>query len=254
MQNFLQLLLWINALFLVFSCKIFKPNLMLRTPLSYPYDTIPSITELYRIAPNDLVTIIFAPNKGYKVFEVSVSQLPHSGFVNITLPVEYDGTINLPLIGRVYLEGLTVREAENTLLQLLGVYFNEPYIRIQVSNRRVLIFPGGEGKAAVLTLDRDNMTLLEAIAKVGGIPPDGKAYKIKVIRGGLRNPQIYLFDLSKLSTAKNADFILQANDIIYVEPAFHIPRETLAQLNPILSLLTTITNLITFIFLIGKIK
>jgi polysaccharide export outer membrane protein len=61
------------------------------------------------------------------------------------------------------------------------------------------------------------MNLLEVLASAGGIPATGKAQRIKVIRGDLKNPQIFLIDLSRIENLKKSDLIVQGDDIIYVD-------------------------------------
>ena len=90
----------------------------------------------------------------------------------------------------------------------------------------------------MITLENTNTTLLEALALAGGIE-DGKARKIKLIRGDFKNPKVYLIDLSTIEGMTNGDIIIQANDIIYVEPVLHPARTILAELTPIVSLLTS---------------
>ena len=112
-------------------------------------------------------------------------------------------------------------------------------VRLQVMNKRVTIFPGGSGGSAkVINLVYNNTTLIEALALAGGIN-DGKAYKIKLIRGDLKNPTIYQIDLSTVEGLKQADLVLQANDIIYVEPA-KVLTQFMKEFNPYLSLANTI--------------
>ena len=114
---------------------------------------------------------------------------------------------------------MTLREAGLYLEEAYSEYLNNPMVRLQVMNKRVTIFPGGSGGSAkVINLVNNNTTLIEALALAGGIN-DGKAYKIKLIRGDLKNPTIYQIDLSTVEGLKQADLVLQANDIIYVEPA-----------------------------------
>jgi polysaccharide export outer membrane protein len=82
----------------------------------------------------------------------------------------------------------------------------------------VIVFPGTGNNAQIVEFTRDNMNLLEALAKVGGIANSGKAKKIKLIRGDLKNPKIYKINLGTLEGMKEADLALQSGDIIYVEP------------------------------------
>jgi len=258
MLSFLLPLAWTNVLILIFaafltsSCRVFKPSLMLRTPPNFKYDTVPSTYELYKVAPNDILSVKFAPNKGYKMLEPASGGAQTLGATQLTLKVDYDGTVNMPVAGRIYVAGLTIRELENKFQEILSEYFNDPYVEVSVTNRIILIFPGGEGTARVLPLSRDNMTLLEAIATAGGIPQYGKAYKVKVIRGGLKNPKVYIFDLSTLESAKNADFILQANDIIYIERVYNIPMEIVSQITPYLTLISTILSVIALYRVFAK--
>ena len=118
---------------------------------------------------------------------------------------------------------------------------------VKVSNKRVTVFPGGGGKAQVVSLVNDNMRLIEALGSVGGITKLGKAAKIKLIRGNLKNPQVFLFDFSTLEGIQKSDFVLQANDIIYVEPRSDYFQELLRDIAPIVSLITSTVTLVIVI-------
>jgi polysaccharide export outer membrane protein len=81
-----------------------------------------------------------------------------------------------------------------------------------------MVFIGGN-LAKVITMANEKTTLIEALALSGGIPPLSKAHNIKIIRGDLSNPIVYQIDLSTLEGAKlGGSMVIQANDIIYVEP------------------------------------
>jgi polysaccharide export outer membrane protein len=157
--------------------------------------------------------------------------------------MEYDGAINLPIINRVNLNGLTIREAEFFLEEKYGEIFIDPFILLQVANRRVTIFPGNGGDGVVITLENNNIKLLEALALAGGIADQGRAKRIKLIRGDLVDPEVYLIDLSTIYGLSQANIILQANDIIYVEPIGVTTRQILSEISPILGFLTSILTL-----------
>ncbi len=48
-----------------------------------------------------------------------------------------------------------------------------------------------------------------------------------------------MIDLSTIEGINNADMVVQANDIIYVEPIADIAREVLADVTPVISLLSS---------------
>lgn len=111
---------------------------------------------------------------------------------------------------------------------------------IRVLNRRVLVFPGTGGTGRTVQLTNENMSLIEALALAGGLTQTGKAYKIKLIRGDLRNPKVMLIDLSTIDGMRQSNMLLQANDIIYVEPVPRYSQEILSQLAPIIGIITSL--------------
>ena len=89
--------------------------------------------------------------------------------------------------------------------------------------------------------------MFEVIAKSGGIATDLKSYKIKVIRGDLKNPQISVIDLSSIEGMRNADLIVQSNDIIYIEPRRRPASDVLKELAPVFAWASTILTTIALI-------
>ena len=110
-----------------------------------------------------------------------------------------------------------------------------------VSNRRVVVFPGGGGDAKPVMLENNNTTLLEVIGMAGGLNKRGNASKVKVFRfdpSGKR--MVYQFDLSDISGLQYADMVMQGDDVVYVQPNPDIAREIIADLAPVITLLSSI--------------
>jgi polysaccharide export outer membrane protein len=230
------------------SCKVMRSNLMLKTPKNYKYDELVDSLALrdYRVAPNDEIVYFVFTNDGFKLIDLA-TQANAAFKANINTIVETDGNIKMPLIGRIYVEGLTLKELQLLLETKYAEFYVKPYVEVRVSNKRVIVFPGSGGSAKVLPLANNNTTVMEALAAVGGIVEDGKAYKVKLIRNSKKpggKPLVYLMDLSKIEGLTAANSIVQANDIIYVEPRYR----PLATFNKeVLPLVTTITGVILII-------
>ena len=216
---------------------------MLKTKRNYPYAQTPSTPQYeYKIAPNDVISFRIFSRDGSKL--IDLTSLNEGMFRNmqnsIDYLVEHDGLVKLPIIGRLSLQELTIRQAEQLLEEKYSTYINKPFVILNVLNRRVIVFPGSGGKAKVINLQNNNTTLLEALALSGGIANTGKAKRIKLIRGNPKDPEVYLIDLSTIEGMKQADMVLQANDIIYVEPVLNISQTLLAEITPIIAILTNI--------------
>ena len=233
----------LGLLLLLGSCRVLNPSMMLRTGSNYPYSKFSEkdSVEEYRIAPNDILKISVYTNNGQELIN------PLSGAAGNTIGnqqgylVEYDGAVNIPLLNRPIVSGMTMREVEFFLEDKFSAFFKEPFVKVEVANNRVIIFSGSQGgTASVLRLENTNTTLFEALAMAGGIN-DGKAYQVKLIRGKLQDRKVYLIDLSTIDGLKEADIILKANDIIYVEPVKRVPQALLSQITPYLALVSTLT-------------
>jgi polysaccharide biosynthesis/export protein len=230
------------------GCKIFAPSVMLKTGKGYNYtpksDSITAVKQ-YRISINDRLSLRLYANDGFKLIELSMSGGGVGNNMNAMMRgveylVEFDGTVKFPIIGRIYMVGMTVRDAQNMLQEKYAEYYNAPFALLEVTNRRVTIYPGSPGAARVIDLVNENTTLMEALAWAGGISGSGKAYKIKLIRGDPQKPQVYLIDLSTIEGMKDAGIVLQANDIIYVEPMINAAANVLSQITPYIALISSV--------------
>ena len=250
-MQMLKKILFFFILSFIFSCRIINPSLMFKTGDKYPYATIKdTINPEYKIEPDDRFTFSLYTNEGYKLIDLtnlggntnnSSSSAASSTNSNvIEYSVDKDGNARLPQLDKVNVKDKTVPEAEKLLEDKYSVYYRAPFVKIKIINKRVLVFPGEGGAGSVVNLTNDNTTLIEALALAGGIRFTGKAYNIKLIRGNLSNPQIYHIDLSTVDGMKSGDIIMQANDIIYVEPVRNTSQGVLAQITPVVAIITTV--------------
>lgn len=231
---------------------------MFRTPTNYEYDPIPQVDSIeYRISPFDRIQFNLFTNDGYRLIDVVGQQQGGGGGgaqniqairqFGLNYLVEADGQVKLPTLGRTQLAGLTIKEAEIMLEERYEEFYRKPFILIQVTNNRVIVSPGQGGVAQVVNIN-ENMTVLEVLARSGGIATRGNASKIKVIRDVGDKKEVYNLDLSKIEGIYQCDMVVQANDIIYVQPNPEIARGILRDITPVVTLITTtilLTNLLS---------
>lgn len=240
------IIIGISVVFLA-SCKIIQPNRMFEVPDNYQYSEFKPSKKEYILQAFDKLNIQVYTNDGIRLVNIeSSTSLNQSGSGLIYL-IEYNGMIKVPVLGFVKIEGLTVKEAEKFLEDKYSEYYQKPFILINVVNRRVIVFAGGSENGTVIPLTEENFTLIEALAQAGGISDFSRAYRIKLIRGNLNNPDVYLFNLSKISDLENVNLLLEANDIIYVEKRAKYASRILTEIAPYMSLLTTILLVIQLV-------
>lgn len=253
-----KLLSWLIIVLTVGMTSCNNRAIMFKTKKNYPFDNFSAISDSreYKIGLNDILEIQIVPNKGASIIE-GVAIDPAAGGSNsaiqnraINSVIEFDGTAKLPLLGRVQMKDLSIREAELMMEERLKQYYIDPFVTIKITNKRIVLFPGEAGSARVVNLQNQNTTLLEALALTGGVSANGKANRIKLIRGDLKNPQVYLIDLTTIEGMKKANMTLQGNDIVYIEPRNDYVQNFFNRANPYLAILNlgilyfTIVNII----------
>ncbi|MCX8081147.1 MAG: polysaccharide biosynthesis/export family protein [Bacteroidia bacterium] len=250
----LRLIIYLIVVLNFSSCILFRSNLMLRTPKDYQYDELnDSLSRLsYILSPNDIFVFRVHTNDGYKLIDLTI-QNSIQGLYSIEAYIDQDGYAKLPLLGKVKIAGLTLREAEKKLEELYGEQYVRPFITMNVINKRVIVFPGLSGQAKVINIQNANTTVFEALAIAGGIVEDGKAYKVKLIRNtDFKKPKVYLMDLSTIEGLKFGNTFVQANDIIYVEPRYRPFRTALNEISPVISLISSVMLLLTSFYFLTR--
>lgn len=255
-----KLLLLFIAVASLSSCRILRPNLMLKTPKDYVFDQISDTMsdEEYRISITDDISLRILSNEGFKLVDFSNGGGGTGGATTtanastIQTLVEHDGTIKVPLIGRVKVQGLTMREAEQLIETKFSEFYVGPYVILRVTNKRVSVFPGAGGAGRVIPITNLNTTVLEALAYAGGITEDGKAYRIKLVRNAKPKPRVYLIDLSTIEGLKGGNTVVQANDVIYVEPRPRFISRAIGELAPYISVLSSVILIFTYVQLVKK--
>lgn len=246
MKIYIRIISLLAVVYLVSSCNV-NSHIMFKTKgAEVITDDIPiSPNDAYKISPDDKIKFSMYAEDGKRIID-AVSGISEEGGnqrVGAGTDIEYlvrsDGSVELPLIGMVKVEGLSVVECQEKLAGKYSYNYNSPFVQVEVTNRRVIVFPGSGGDAQVVPIKNNNTTLMEAIALAGGITERGRAKVIKVMRQEDDGRKVYQIDLSTLNGLKYADMIVQSNDYIYVEPTKQLTREILRETAPIVSLISS---------------
>lgn len=150
-----------------------------------------------------------------KVFNVLGKGGEHSRYI-----VDDDGYVEMPVLGRIKVAGLTrdeaAREIKYKLLESRMV--KDPMVTIDYSGMGYTVL-GEVRSPGRKEIDRDQITLLEAIGDAGDLTIDGVRENILVLRteNGMQTPyRVNLLDTRSLYSSPV--YYVQQNDVIYVEP------------------------------------
>ena len=128
-----------------------------------------------------------------------------------------DGTVNLPIVGRIKLLGLSRSEAIREIERALGEYIESPSISLRILNFKITIL-GEVENPGTYTIPNERITILEALGISHDLKITGKRTNVMVIRteNGMRKE--YRVDLSSKDLFDSDVYYLKQNDVVYVEP------------------------------------
>ena len=234
---------------LLSSCKVFFPDRLFKLDEEKltAADSL-KIPPEYIIRAGDILAVGVFSNNGYEWVDVLTRE--NTSYSPLRYVVKKNGYVLLPMLDSVQVAGMSVRSAEILLSSLYAYYFVNPFIRIDVANRNVMVYRGRE-EAEIITLDRDDINLLEVIARAGGVPPGGKAYRIRVVRGNLKDPTVFDVDLSTVEGMQQANLAMQADDVVYIESRI-TSGDVFNQFAPALAFISTVLLFATTIVTLSK--
>ncbi len=169
--------------------------------------------------------------------------------------VNPDGTINFPVLGAIPVAGKTRSEIAADITGRIKSQdlLKDAVVTVDFLTAKVAVL-GDVATPGEFPVDRDNITILQALAKAGDLNITGMRENVLVIREEEGKDIAYRVDLTKTSELMMSPaYYLQQNDVVYVEPNPTKKRQSTANGNTVLtptfwlsvtSVLTTIAVLI----------
>ena len=135
--------------------------------------------------------------------------------------VDAEGNIVFPILGRINLEGKSIKEAAELIASMIadGNYITDPEVSIEFLNFRYTVLGAVSSKGSY-SVDGDKITIIEAIAKAGDVTKAARLDRVAVIRMVDGKQQIFYNDLRTADIFMSPTYYLQQNDIVYVEPKY----------------------------------
>jgi polysaccharide export outer membrane protein len=165
----------------------------------------------YKIRPYDRVSIIVYKHPDISTSSQSNMQQERGLLVNAK------GYVRLPLIKKIYLQGLTQTEAEDALETAYSVYIKKPDIQIEVLNKRAYVI-GEVKRPGEVPLPNEQLTLLQILATAGDLTDTANRKSILIVDGSGNRTNTRVVNLTDIHSLQTANLMIKPNDIVYVMP------------------------------------
>jgi len=174
-----------------------------------------NISYSSKIMPNDILEInIINMNKHSNIM------MNKNGYLNISdnkYVVYKDGTILLPLLNNIHVQGLSIQELNLMLTHEYKKFLKAPYVKTTIKNHKIYVL-GEVTKRGVVPLEGENISVIEAIARSGGLTDHALRSRIRVISEENGKYVMNTLNFNNFSTLNSRSLMLKANSIVYVEP------------------------------------
>ncbi|MBK7944212.1 MAG: polysaccharide export protein [Flavobacteriales bacterium] len=207
----------------------------------------------YRLQVNDVLSIrVFGlddqTNRYFNVeaqgggIMVSDAALYVNGF-----SIDKNGMVQLPQVGKLKLQGLTVGEAQDLVQRKINEYVQNATVILKMVNWRVSVL-GNVPRAGTYMVYNNQITILDALALAGGPSEYADKSHVTLMRQSDRGVQALYVDLSTTNVLRSEYYYLLPNDVVYVPALKARPgRMNLEILSVILATLSTAAVVFTVI-------
>ncbi len=131
--------------------------------------------------------------------------------------VNENGSINMPRLGSIYVEGKTHEQLKDTLQKLLDPYTKNPIVNVRLLNYQITVL-GEVTRPGQIIITTPQSDILQVIGLAGDITPFGRRDNVLLVRKSGSTRIVKRLNLTDPNLFRNPYFQLQPGDFLFVEP------------------------------------
>lgn len=183
-----------------------------------PEDKISIIVNSRDAQLTDLFNLPYVTRQLGQSLRTNYSTATNSGVSGYTVNAE--GCIDFPVMGKIHVAGMKREEIADYIKNRLisENLVKDPVVTVEFMNLCVSVL-GEVNNPGRFNIDRDRITVLDALSMAGDLTIYGNRYKVLVLRQEGDMQRVYGIDLtSGKHVYSSPAYYLQQDDVVYVEP------------------------------------
>ena len=227
LQNPSEQAYWETSILRSKRLKKAKENMRMRDSSAYlpyqnPEDYLIQMNDILRVdikSFDEKTTILFNAFSGQNMLMgggVS-SQSGGDPYFMFGYSVDDSGYLELPVLGRLRVAGLSINQAQASVQAEIDKYFTQAFVKLGLGGIRFSVM--GEvlrpGKFAVM---QNRLTVLEALATAGELRPEANRRRVQLIRQYPGGSRVVTLDLTDRKLLESPYYFIRPNDVLYVAP------------------------------------
>ena len=216
------------------------------------YDSV--TYEPYRIRVNDEII--------YRLVTMDETMSKMLGANNMNAYGQYansyrvysDGTIELPFLQPLKVQGMTEMEAQEALKEAFREIIPDADVKLALYNKHFSVI--GDAHAGEYYIYKERMNIFQALAMTGDVMNSGDRRHIRIIRprDNGEEPEVLEFDIRTNTIINSKYYYVYPNDVIYVartkDSFYKVPSYSgfIGLITSSVALLTTVLNYVAYIY------
>ncbi len=132
--------------------------------------------------------------------------------------IDKDGSVDLPILGKIQVGGSTVVEAKKAIeVELKKYVTTEVFVRVRLGGIRFSTL-GEFRRSGKFVMMEERLTIFEAIAAAGDLTTIANRDQLVLIRQYPDGSRMHQINLNDRSIIKSPFYFVQPNDLYYAEP------------------------------------
>lgn len=177
----------------------------------------------YRLRPDDIISIKVSSTtpSEFDFFNVE-STRTISGFdprdpLLTGFKIEKDGSIPLPVVGKVEVAGLTTEEARQKIEEIVEQYLDSPTVDLKLLSFQFTILGEVKSQGRFITYN-PKLNILEALGESGGFTDFADRSRVKIVRRENDEIEIAYVNVLDENVLSSPYYYLRPDDVISVAP------------------------------------
>ena len=212
-----------SAVILLSQCIPQKDIIYLQEKKESNFKPLDGITDKYFLQPNDYLYIqintmdpklsdFFNQNTGTSSTTMSGANPNMFNYI-----IDDSLNIDFPYAGNINLKGCNLKMAKIRIREALKPFLKEAIINVKLANCQFTVL--GEVKnGGPKNMQKDQLTIFEAIGLAGDVTSVGKRREIKLVRHYPNETKTFIVDLTDAKIVDSEFYYIYPNDLIYVRP------------------------------------
>ncbi len=198
-----------------------KVELMQKKSITDYSQEIENVSQAeYQINSGDhlYIKVFSSDSKTSKMFQTDFPELMNSSYIYLnSYKVDADGFVNYSFAGQIEVKGLTIPQAQDFIEAKLGEYYKDINVYVKLVGFNVTIL-GEVESPGTFTIDKEQITLFQALGMAGGVTDFARANQVTLIRKSPNGNKVEQLDFTDNGLLKSEFLYLLPDDVIYVAP------------------------------------